>query len=875
MALFDETRFRFAFDSAPRLAPTKPKMPTGLSKKSDGDVPQDHATKFPGSFGNPNCFSKNPKGCKGHKTGEFAEPGSQYAAKGGTNAAAAKKVAPKPKAAGGKPPKGKKTYGVKSGIDKIQQAIDAEQNPAKKKAMQQYYDKFVAREKIKQLIAEQKAKEAAAQKPKETAQQPATANGASAAGDAPKAAEKPIPAQDDHEGWKNLYAEIRDENKARLDADFKAGKISKEQWADGHAKEDEKYTSKAAKRDSLIQAAAKAKAEAAAAAQQQADGSAAKDASAKPKVEVKFVGQTSEEHKAEIDAQTEKLNKALADAGIKSSVSEVRTNPFDTQFVFAHDGALSHKELSDLRAKFGSADLKPKLIAADLYSLTIPHAKVADVHFKDVTSEQGVADSVSKMSAPCVFGRGRNGQSVVRDIADMHHLLIGGKTGEGKSSVLNSILVGAMKFKSPEDLEIYTIDPQKVEFDAYADMPHVTRSASGSESGDIEQTVDMLDDCLAEMKHRTELFAKLENGGVKNLKDYRAYRAAHPELGLPNIKTRLVAIDEYPMLVNDPAHGAAIAAKVKSLANLARKAGIHLIIAAQDPKLTSVGDIKGQMTKIALKTANSQASRNILGVNGAETLTGKGDMFIQGAGDNTALERAKGAFINSKQDENGNSDLKTELDGITAKWGKKEPPKPPEAPKPQTGGEAATEEAAPATGGEPQKPATPAPGMSGKTSSEYLYPNTNHPVDISHLGFFSAMAEALKQGWKGNKVTYDPQAYKRMGAEKWQKHLDSLNGTGKQPDYSQHFLSQTLPVPETMSEVQSGQFKKWCAAYNDALSSNDPAAESRVASQYRAWYKQNGFDDLAGIGKSSTVPNPYQKWIDKMNKAGGAKEGKD
>lgn len=835
MALFDATRFRFAMDAAPRL-PSVAKPVPGEKKPPINGNGQDHAAKYPGSFGNPECYSKNPKGCPKHKTGEFASPGSPYAAKdaGGPSSPAATASAVKP---AGK-------FGVKSGGDKIQEAIDKEKDPAKKKAMQKFYTDFLAKKEIKELIA------AHASAPGSAGVPPAEA----ASSTAPAPASKPIPAPGDHAGWKSLYAEIRDENKARFDADYKAGKMTKEQWADAHAAEDEKFAAKTAKYDKAAAATGSAGGPPSPAASAPAPQGAEKP---KPQPEVKFTGAATDAQKKEAETEMAKLNKAFADAGLTASVSEVRTSPFDTRYVFHHDGALTFKELSNLRAKYGSPDLRPKLVAADTYSLVIPRARIADVSFKDVAEESGVAESAAKMSAPCLFGRGRDGKSVVRDIADMHHLLIGGKTGEGKSSVLNSLLVGAMRFKSPDDLEIYTIDPQKVEFDAYANMPHVTRSASGSEPGDVAAAVDMLDDCLAEMRHRTQLFATLGNGDVKNLRDYRAYRAAHPGLKLPNIRTRLVAIDEFPMLVNDPAHGAAIAAKVKSLANLSRKAGIHLVVAAQDPKLNSVGDIKGQMTKVALKTANSQASRNILGMNGAETLTGRGDMFIQGAGDNTSLERAKGAFV---------GDVKSELDGIAAKWGKKKPAPATassgSAGVPPAGESPSVASAPPSAGNAP----APQPGLSGKTSDEYRYPNTNQPVDISHLGFFSAMAEALKQGWKGNKVTYDPHAYKRMGAEKWRKHLDAASGAGRQPDYSQHLLAQTLPVPEAMNEAQRTQFQKWCAAYNDAVRDTDPNAERRVFSQYRSWYRQNGFDDAADIGRASTAPNPYQKWIDRQNR---------
>ena len=501
MALFDETRFSFALDSAPKLPSTTPALKG--DKKPGGSS---HAAKYPGSYGNPECFSKKPEGCWKHKTGKFAAPGSPFSAKGATASASPKPPADK-KAPSAKPPK--KGYGAKSGGDAIQKLIDAEKNPEVKAKMQKYYNDFLAKQKIKSAIAQQQsaAKPAPAPEPSPAPSQ--------------QSPSKPIPASGDYDGWQSLYAEIRDENKAKIDADFQSGRITKEQWADLHSAEDAKFASKVAKLEKPKPA------------QPSGEGSAASAPAETPKPQPpKVVGSVPDSQKGEIDSLVSRVNKAFSDAGIASSVSEVRTNPFDTQCVFSHSGAITSKELADFRAKYGSASLKPKLIAPDLYSLTVPNAKVADVPFNDVTSEEGVAESASKMSAPCVLGRGRSGRAVVRDVADMHHILIGGKTGEGKSSVLNSILVGAMKFKSPEDLELYLVDPQKVEFDAYRDMPHVSRSASGSEPSDVATVVDMLDDCLAEMKHRTAFFSSLESQGavVKNLKDYREVLAGKPIL---------------------------------------------------------------------------------------------------------------------------------------------------------------------------------------------------------------------------------------------------------------------------------------------------------------------------------------------------------
>ena len=606
--------------------------------------------------------------------------------------------------------------------------------------------------------------------------------------------------------------------------------------------------------------------------------------------EPSFSGISSEEQMKECADRVGKIDTAMEAAGMATSVSEVRANPFFTQYVFRHNGAVSSKELKELKAKYGPGMGRLDLLGPDMFAVTVRNDRVADVSFSDVTAESGVAEAASEMTAPCILGRGMDGAPVLKDLAAMKHLLVGGKSGEGKSSIVNSVLTGMMKFKSPDDLELFLVDPQRAEFEPYGDMPHTREYIGGMDGENPSKVAAMLDGCIQEMEHRTEFFAKL---GVKNLEAYRAFVAAHPERDLPKIPARIIGIDEFPMLIGEKEHGSSIAAKVKRLAAEARKAGIHLVVAAQDPKLTSVGDIKANMSKIAVKTETSQASRNILDQNGAENLTGRGDMFIK---TDRGLERSKGAFIDDKEGPDGKSMLKTELEGIRAKWGDRKPtgasaadpaspaPSAPKAPDVTSSQQSEIDveigkmlAGAQANGGRlsPEDSlrleklqnakrfgvttlVNGDTGLSGRTTGEHRYPNTGEPVDISHLGFFAAMKKAFSEGLKGRKTVYDPMKRHSEMAFEWRRHAaERSGGTVGSASMDKHPLYRILgPLPSHATQRQRMMADMYRKKMDDAIAKENPTMIRSVQREYLSWLDEEGLGRRANARR----PNPYMKF---------------
>ena len=875
-----------AVSMAMDAAPAKPNAGTGATSQAVGS-----------GENKDECHAEDPNNCRFHHTGIYAQKNTEGESSSGGASHASGGESDGSAGAGAAQKKENLSDGTPCALNK--------EGAAAKAAL----EKAIAEVKDPELKAKLEAvqKEAEAKIKALMGGSATNPDGGSheqgGAAEEPPAQKKGIP--QDKQSRLDYVQSLYDEEIESLDAQLAEGKITKKQHYGAVVKaEEDLEQAKAAieKKFAGAQTAPEGRGSEGHEAKENTGGGENGEGTSGGKQEPTFSGISSDEQKNECAERADKINAAMAAAGMNTSVSEVRANPFFTQYVFQHDGAVSAKELKELKAKYGPGIGKLDLLGPDMFAVTVQNDKVADVSFSDVTSEGEVAERAEKMTAPCVLGRGIDGAPVVKDLSAMKHLLVGGKSGEGKSSVINSVLTGMMKFKSPEDLELYLVDPQRAEFEPYGDMPHTKAYVGGMDGDNPAKVAAMLDGCIQEMEHRTEFFAKL---GVKNLEAYRAFAAAHPDKNLPKIPARIIGIDEFPMLIGDKEHGSAIASKVKRLAAEARKAGIHLIVAAQDPKLTSVGDIKANMSKVAVKTETSQASRNILDQNGAEELTGRGDMYIK---TDKGLERSKGAFIDDKEGPDGKSMLKTELEGIRAKWGDAKPaspaapaatsshtPESPSSPSPSAPESSSTaSSAAPsatqseidveigkildqaqANGGQisPEDSTrleklqnakrfgltslvNGETGLSGETSSEHSYPNTNQPVDISHLGFFAAMKKAFTEGLKGRKTTYNPAARHSEMAAEWRRSAERNGGRASAESHPLHRI--IGPLPPHATQRQQAMAEMYRKKMDDAIAKENPTLIRSVQKQYLSWLEDEG---LAQSTKVS-APNPYMKFVE-------------
>ena len=221
---------------------------------------------------------------------------------------------------------------------------------------------------------------------------------------------------------------------------------------------------------------------------------------------------------------------------------------------------------------------------------------------------------------PMVLGEDTYGNSVYEDLAVLPHMLVAGQTGSGKSVFLNTTLATLICNKSPEELRLLIVDPKRVEFSAYKNVPHLLRPIAC----DIDAAYDLLDFAVAEMERRFQLFEPLN---VKKITDYNAKAKEK----LPYI---VFIVDEFADLMVMGGKGKvnkAVEGKICRIATKARAVGIHMILATQRPDANAVtGQIRSNLpAKVAFAVGKSVESRIILDENGAETLIGNGDMLYR------------------------------------------------------------------------------------------------------------------------------------------------------------------------------------------------------------------------------------------------------
>jgi S-DNA-T family DNA segregation ATPase FtsK/SpoIIIE len=240
------------------------------------------------------------------------------------------------------------------------------------------------------------------------------------------------------------------------------------------------------------------------------------------------------------------------------------------------------------------------------------------------------------------LGKDIAGRPAFADLAKMPHMLVAGATGAGKSVFLNTALLSFLYRAGPEELKLLLIDPKRVEMKAYADLPHLIHPIVV----EAELAKNALEWAVTEMERRYEAIGLL---GVRNMQDYNrklleSGPGRPPELaGLAPMPYLVIVIDELGDLMLSSRKE--VETSLVRLAQLARAAGMHIIVATQDPRVNIVtGLIKANFPcRISFQVTSKTHSRIILDAMGAERLLGRGDMLFKPAGG--ALQRLHGAFV--------------------------------------------------------------------------------------------------------------------------------------------------------------------------------------------------------------------------------------
>lgn len=270
----------------------------------------------------------------------------------------------------------------------------------------------------------------------------------------------------------------------------------------------------------------------------------------------------------------------------------------------------------------------------------VPNKHQATVYLRTLIESQTFIDSPSRL-AVCL-GEDVAGKPIFFNIDKMPHLLIAGATGMGKSVCINSIIISILYKAKPDEVKLILVDPKKVEFNIYKDIPHLYVPVVS----DPKKAAGVLATAVAEMERRFEL---IEGVNVRDINNYNKLAESDPEIEpLPRI---VIVIDELADLMMTASDDVETA--ICRLAQKARAAGIHLIIGTQRPSVDVItGLIKANIpSRIACKVSSQVDSRTIIDIGGAEKLIGRGDMLFAPVGAMKPM-RVQGAFVGDMEVEN-------------------------------------------------------------------------------------------------------------------------------------------------------------------------------------------------------------------------------
>lgn len=315
------------------------------------------------------------------------------------------------------------------------------------------------------------------------------------------------------------------------------------------------------------------------------------------------------------------LEETLNDFGVSVKVADIERGPVITRYELQPAPGVKVGSIINLSDDIALAMRAPAVrIVAPIpgknrVGIEVPNGSTAAVYLKDVLMHADRSNSSKLMLA---IGKDISGKSLIGDLAEMPHLLIAGTTGSGKTVCLNSLIASLLYSASPSELKLIMVDPKMVEMTAYNDLPHLICPVVT----DAKKATAAFNWVVGEMESRYKTFNKEQ---VRNIKGYHA-----KGLQMPYI---VVIVDELADLMQVAAKS--IEGSIARIAQLARAAGIHLILATQRPSVNVItGVIKANFpSRISFKVASQIDSRTVLDMKGAESLLGKGDLLFIKPGD--------------------------------------------------------------------------------------------------------------------------------------------------------------------------------------------------------------------------------------------------
>jgi S-DNA-T family DNA segregation ATPase FtsK/SpoIIIE len=363
---------------------------------------------------------------------------------------------------------------------------------------------------------------------------------------------------------------------------------------------------------------------------------------------LKLPKQTDQSNEYEfVHSNAAKLERTFQSFGVKARVTQVHIGPAVTKYEVHPDiGVKVSKIISltdDIALALAAKDIRMEapIPGKSAIGIEVPNSEIAVVSLREVL--EGSYDQIDKK---LLIGLGRDitGEAVLTELNKMPHLLIAGATGSGKSVCVNGIITSILMRTKPHEVKLMMIDPKMVELNVYNGVPHLLAPVVTNP----KKAAQALKKVVNEMERRYELFSQT---GTRNIEGYNDFIRRHNlETGekQPLLPFIVVIVDELADLMMVASSDVEDA--ITRLAQMARAAGIHLIIATQRPSVDVItGVIKANIpSRIAFAVSSQTDSRTILDMGGAEKLLGRGDMLFLPVGQSKPI-RIQGAFLSDSE----------------------------------------------------------------------------------------------------------------------------------------------------------------------------------------------------------------------------------
>ena len=359
--------------------------------------------------------------------------------------------------------------------------------------------------------------------------------------------------------------------------------------------------------------------------------------------------------RATLKETADKLQQTLVNFGVDAHVTEATCGPAVTRFEIALEPGVKVSKIlnlaDDIQLNLAAADIRIEapIPGKSAVGIEVPNKESTAVYFRELMESSEFKNTESKIAFAA--GRDIGGQIIISDIAKMPHVLIAGATGSGKSVCINTIIMSILYHANPDDVKFIMIDPKVVELSVYNGIPHLLIPVVT----DPKKAAGALQWAVNEMTDRYNKFAEAQ---VRDMKGYNSLihdgnitikqNGVDVEVAAKKMPQIVVIVDELADLMMVASSD--VEASICRLAQLARAAGIHLVIATQRPSVNVItGLIKANMpSRIAFAVSSQVDSRTILDIGGAEKLLGKGDMLYFPQGFPKPL-RVQGAFVSDDE----------------------------------------------------------------------------------------------------------------------------------------------------------------------------------------------------------------------------------